>query len=41
MSILLLSSTDVVVARAFDQQAEAPTWQGAPRRRVREVRRRH
>ena len=40
MSILLHSSTDVVVARAFDDQAEVPAWHGVLRRRVRAVRRR-
>jgi NhaP-type Na+/H+ or K+/H+ antiporter len=40
ISILLHSSTDVVVARAFDEEAEAPAWHGVLRRRVRVVRRR-
>ncbi|GAA3346317.1 cation:proton antiporter [Amorphoplanes nipponensis] len=40
MSILLHSSTDVVVARAFDEEAETPAWHGVLRRRVRAVVRR-
>jgi NhaP-type Na+/H+ or K+/H+ antiporter len=40
LSIILHSSTDVVVARAFDEEAEAPAWRGVLRRRVRAVRRR-
>lgn len=32
ISIVLHSSTDVVVARAFDEEAEAPAWHGALRR---------
>jgi len=40
MSILLHSSTDVVVARAFDEEAETPAWHGVLRRRVAAVRRR-
>ncbi|GAA3939269.1 peptidase [Amorphoplanes auranticolor] len=40
MSILLHSSTDVVVARAFDQEAEAPAWHGVLHRRVRALQRR-
>jgi NhaP-type Na+/H+ or K+/H+ antiporter len=39
LSILLHSSTDVVVARAFDEQAEMPAWYGVVRRRVRAARR--
>ncbi|WIN00824.1 cation:proton antiporter [Actinoplanes oblitus] len=35
LSILLHSSTDVVVARAFDEQAEVPAWYGMLRRRTR------
>lgn len=40
LSILLHSSTDVVVARGFDEQAELPAWYGVVRRRVSVVRRR-
>ena len=40
ISIVLHSSTDVVVARAFDEEAEAPAWHGVLRRRVRAARRR-
>jgi NhaP-type Na+/H+ or K+/H+ antiporter len=40
LSIILHSSTDVVVARAFDEEAEAPAWHGVLRRRVSAVRRR-
>jgi NhaP-type Na+/H+ or K+/H+ antiporter len=40
MSILLHSSTDVVVARAFDEDAETPAWHGVLRRRVAAVKRR-
>jgi NhaP-type Na+/H+ or K+/H+ antiporter len=40
VSIVLHSSTDVVVARAFDEEAEVPAWHGVLRRRVRAVRRR-
>jgi NhaP-type Na+/H+ or K+/H+ antiporter len=32
LPILLHSSTDVVVARAFDEQAEMPAWYGLVRR---------
>jgi NhaP-type Na+/H+ or K+/H+ antiporter len=39
LSILLHSSTDVVVARAFDEQADVPGWYGVVRRRVRSARR--
>jgi sodium/hydrogen antiporter len=35
LSILLHSSTDVVVARGFDEQAEVPAWYGTLRRKVR------
>jgi sodium/hydrogen antiporter len=35
ISILLHSSTDVVVARGFDEQAEMPAWYGRLRRRPR------
>ncbi|MEV4536589.1 cation:proton antiporter [Asanoa sp. NPDC049518] len=35
MSIVLHSSTDVVVARTFDTQAETPAWHGTVRRAVR------
>jgi sodium/hydrogen antiporter len=35
ISIVLHSSTDVVVARAFDEESEAPAWHGVLRRRVR------
>ncbi|GAB7044672.1 hypothetical protein JCM9533A_85230 [Catenuloplanes niger JCM 9533] len=35
LSILLHSSTDVVVARTFDQRKEAPAWHGVLRRVVR------
>ncbi|AGL16268.1 sodium:proton antiporter [Actinoplanes sp. N902-109] len=34
LSILLHSSTDVVVARGFDDEAEVPAWYGVLRRRV-------
>ncbi|GAA4607564.1 NhaP-type Na+/H+ or K+/H+ antiporter [Actinoplanes octamycinicus] len=34
LSILLHSSTDVVVARAFDDQAEVPAWYGVLRRKA-------
>jgi NhaP-type Na+/H+ or K+/H+ antiporter len=40
LSILLHSSTDVVVARGFDDQAEVPAWYGVVRRRVSAARRR-
>ncbi|WP_205650687.1 cation:proton antiporter [Actinoplanes solisilvae] len=39
LSILLHSSTDVVVARAFDDQAETPAWHGVLRRGRRGARR--
>jgi NhaP-type Na+/H+ or K+/H+ antiporter len=35
LSILLHSSTDVVVARTFDEQREARAWYGVLRRRPR------
>ena len=35
LSILLHSSTDVVVARTFDELREAPAWHGVLRRRSR------
>ncbi|GGK99839.1 cation:proton antiporter [Mangrovihabitans endophyticus] len=35
LSILLHSSTDVVVARAFDEESETPAWHGSLRRRLR------
>ena len=35
ISILLHSSTDVVVARAFDDEAETPAWHGVLHRRIR------
>ncbi|MGX6608165.1 cation:proton antiporter [Micromonosporaceae bacterium Da 78-11] len=35
LSIVLHSSTDVVVARAFDDQAETPAWHGVLRRGIR------
>jgi sodium/hydrogen antiporter len=37
LSIVLHSSTDVVVARAFDEESEAPAWYGVVRRRVRRI----
>jgi NhaP-type Na+/H+ or K+/H+ antiporter len=40
ISILLHSSTDVVVARAFDDEADTPAWHGVLRRRVRSLQRR-
>jgi len=40
ISIVLHSSTDVLVARAFDEEAETPAWHGVLRRQVRAVRRR-
>ena len=40
LSILLHSSTDVVVARTFDEEAETPAWFGVVRRSVHAVRRR-
>ena len=40
LSILLHSSTDVVVARAFDEEAETPAWFGVVRRSVNAARRR-
>jgi NhaP-type Na+/H+ or K+/H+ antiporter len=39
ISILLHSSTDVVVARGFDEQRETPAWHGVLRRRARAARR--
>ncbi len=39
LSIVLHSSTDVVVARAFDEQADTPTWHGVLRRTIRGGRR--
>ncbi|GAB1692941.1 hypothetical protein KRM28CT15_47440 [Krasilnikovia sp. M28-CT-15] len=39
LSIVLHSSTDVVVARWFDDAAETPAWHGVLRRTVRAVRR--
>jgi NhaP-type Na+/H+ or K+/H+ antiporter len=39
LSILLHSSTDVVVARAFDEEADVPGWYGVVRRTVRAARR--
>jgi NhaP-type Na+/H+ or K+/H+ antiporter len=39
ISIVLHSSTDVVVARAFDDEAETPAWHGVLRRQVRKARR--
>jgi hypothetical protein len=39
LSILLHSSTDVVVARGFDDEAEAPAWHGVLRRTIRSTRR--
>jgi hypothetical protein len=36
LSILLHSSTDIVVARGFDDEREVPAWYGRLRRRVRE-----
>jgi NhaP-type Na+/H+ or K+/H+ antiporter len=38
LSIVLHSSTDVVVARAFDEESEVPAWYGVVRRRVRAIR---
>jgi hypothetical protein len=38
LSILLHSSTDVVVARGFDERAEAPAWHGVLRRSGRPAR---
>ncbi|MCU7731152.1 cation:proton antiporter [Actinoplanes sp. KI2] len=35
LSIMLHSSTDVVVARAFDDEAETPAWHGVLRRTLR------
>jgi sodium/hydrogen antiporter len=35
LSILLHSSTDIVVARGFDDEREVPAWYGAARRRLR------
>jgi hypothetical protein len=35
ISIVLHSSTDVVVARGFDDEAETPHWHGILRRAVR------
>lgn len=35
MSIVLHSSTDVVVARAFDEEADTPAWHGVLRRTLR------
>jgi NhaP-type Na+/H+ or K+/H+ antiporter len=40
ISILLHSSTDVVVARAFDDAADTPAWHGVLRRGVRSLQRR-
>jgi sodium/hydrogen antiporter len=37
ISILLHSSTDVVVARGFDDEADTPAWHGILRRRVRSL----
>jgi NhaP-type Na+/H+ or K+/H+ antiporter len=39
LSIMLHSSTDVVVARAFDDEAETPAWHGVLRRTLRPSRR--
>jgi hypothetical protein len=39
LSIVLHSSTDVVVARAFDEQADTPAWHGVLRRTIRGGRR--
>jgi NhaP-type Na+/H+ or K+/H+ antiporter len=39
LSIVLHSSTDVVVARAFDDEAETPAWHGVLRRTLRQSRR--
>jgi NhaP-type Na+/H+ or K+/H+ antiporter len=39
LSIVLHSSSDVVVARAFDEHAEAPAWHGVLRRTIRGSRR--
>lgn len=41
LSILLHSSTDVVVARAFDEEADVPAWYGVVRRTVHATRRRN
>jgi NhaP-type Na+/H+ or K+/H+ antiporter len=38
ISIVLHSSTDVVVARAFDDEADTPAWHGVLRRSVRAAR---
>lgn len=38
VSIVLHSSTDVVVARGFDDQAETPAWHNTVRRRIRAAR---
>lgn len=38
LSIVLHSSTDVVVARAFDDQAEVPAWYGVLRRKIQPAR---
>ncbi len=35
LSILLHSSTDVVVARSFDDEADTPAWHGVVRRTLR------
>ena len=40
ISIVLHSSTDVVVARAFDDEAATPAWHGVLRRQIHRVRRR-
>jgi hypothetical protein len=39
LSIVLHSSTDVVVARAFDDEAATPAWHGVLRRTLRSARR--
>jgi NhaP-type Na+/H+ or K+/H+ antiporter len=39
LSIVLHSSTDVVVARGFDDEAETPAWHGVLRRTLRQSRR--
>jgi NhaP-type Na+/H+ or K+/H+ antiporter len=39
LSIVLHSSTDVVVARAFDSEADTPAWHGVLRRTMRSSRR--
>lgn len=39
LSIVLHSSTDVVVARGFDDEAETPAWHGVLRRTLRHARR--